>query len=293
MIRSVLLMLVAASVVASCSSSADYRLKVSATTWIGYTPLFYAKAKGWLEPHDIQLVSVVSLSENLYLYEAGNADAYAGTQYEYSVISQEDDSLLPVMMFNRSDGGDVVLANASLETLQSASSIDVYLEIDSINQVVLSDFAHSTGLDEAVFNYQNRDQAFIATLSAQKLEKPTLVVTYNPYDLQLRRQGFQELASTDNGLSLLVVDALFTRESAFNRHEAQFRALKQMVDDALVELEKDPQAYYQVISPYLLDISYEDFLWSLETITWLNRDIPEDLKNRLMSAGFPIRALVL
>ncbi|MHA7878730.1 MAG: ABC transporter substrate-binding protein [Saccharospirillum sp.] len=286
-------MVLAMAMLVGCTSPTDNRLKVSATTWIGYTPLFYAKAQGWLEPHNIQLVSVVSLSENLYLFEAGNADAYAGTQYEYSVLSQADDTLLPVMMFNRSDGGDVVLSNAPLEALQTAPSIDVYLEIDSINQVVLNDFVRANGLDPSALNYQNRDQAFIATLAAEALDRPTLIVTYNPYDLQLRRQGFAELASTASGLSLLVVDALFTREATFIRHEAQFRALKQILDEALQVLENNPVAYFEAISPYLLDISYEDFLWSLDTITWLNQGLPEELKLRLLHAGFPVRGLVL
>ncbi|MBD3822730.1 MAG: GGDEF domain-containing protein [Thiotrichales bacterium] len=60
---------------ASCSNSQD-KLKISATTWVGYSPLFYAKAKGWLDPLKIQLLHVVSLSENRYLYQAGNADTY-------------------------------------------------------------------------------------------------------------------------------------------------------------------------------------------------------------------------
>lgn len=91
---------------ASCSHSKD-KLKISATTWGGYAPLFYAKAKGWLDPLNIKLIHVVSLSENMYLYQAGNADAYVGTQYEYNVMSVQKPTLKPVMMFDRSNGGGI------------------------------------------------------------------------------------------------------------------------------------------------------------------------------------------
>ena len=55
------------------------KIKITTSTWIGYAPLFYAKEKNWLEPLNIKLLNVVSLSENMYLYKAGNADAFVGT----------------------------------------------------------------------------------------------------------------------------------------------------------------------------------------------------------------------
>lgn len=89
----------------ACSSPQENRLKISATTWIGYTPLFYAKEKAWLKELNIKLVNVSSLSENMYLYEAGNSDAFVGTQYEYDLLSKTNNSLKPILMFDRSNGG--------------------------------------------------------------------------------------------------------------------------------------------------------------------------------------------
>ena len=43
------------------------KIKITTSTWIGYAPLFYAKEKNWLEPLNIKLLNVVSLSENMYL----------------------------------------------------------------------------------------------------------------------------------------------------------------------------------------------------------------------------------
>ncbi|MFA6138930.1 MAG: hypothetical protein WC667_12725 [Sulfurimonas sp.] len=268
-------------------------MEVSATTWIGYTPLFYAKEKGWLEPLNIKLMHVGSLSENMYLYQAGNADAYVGTQYEYSVLGKTDSSLMPIMLFDRSNGGDVVMSNVSIEELQkSTETIDAYLEMDSVNSTLLKDFIKRYGLQDKTINYINRDQAFITTLTANKIKKSTIIVTYIPYDMELERHGFKNIASTKDNLELLVVDALFTTQKMFNDHKTQFVELKKLVDDALAELEKNPHEFYETIKPYMLELSYEEFTHSLTDITWINKRISTELKERMKESHFPTHGLI-
>lgn len=190
------------TVLVSCSTEKYQKLKISSTTWIGYSPLFYAKEKGWLEPYNIKLSHVVSLSENMYLYEAGNADAYVGTQYEYSVMSKKDKTLLPIITFDRSYGGDLIMSNLSIEALQKASHIDAYLELDSINNTLLTDFMVQHEIDVKKINYINKDQANIATLQNSASLKPTIIVTYSPYNISLEKNGFDEIASTKQDFSL-------------------------------------------------------------------------------------------
>ena len=277
----------------SCSSPYDKPLKISATTWIGYTPLFYAKEKGWLEPLNIKITNVVSLSENMALYKSGNFDAYVGTQYEYSVLSPKDRSLHPVMMFDRSYGGDVVVGNASIADLKSTNStIDVYLEMDSINITLLNDFLKKYRLKNKKLNHINKDQAYISTLKGSDMKNPTLIVTYSPYDTHLRKNGFQELASTKDGLDLLVVDAMFTTDKAFNEHQQQFTQLKKLVEKSLIALKENPREYYKTIKAYLPETSYEEFQHSLEDIIWINKTLPPELEERLNQANFPIRKII-
>ena len=275
----------------SCSSDYDKRLKISATTWIGYIPLFYAKEKGWLKPLNIKLLHVSSLAENMYLFEAGNSDAYTGTQYEYNILSKNMKSLKPIMMFDRSNGGDLVMGNLSIEDLQNTTSqIDAYLELDSINNTVLKDFLLKYKLEGKNINYRNRDQVAIKQLQADS--KPTLAVTYIPYNLALEKQGFVELASTKDSLDLLVVDAMFTRTETSNAHEKQFSELKKLVDKSIESLKKDPKEFYTTVQPYISDMSYDEFVDSLGDIVWINRDISPELKQRMNQENFPTRDLM-
>ncbi|MCD6190999.1 MAG: hypothetical protein J7K14_05590 [Sulfurimonas sp.] len=291
MLKKIILLFTLLLLFTSCSSDYDKRLKISATTWVGYIPLFYAKEKGWLKPLNIKLLHVSSLAENMYLYEAGNSDAYTGTQYEYSMLSKNMKSLKPIMMLDRSNGGDLVMGNLSVEDLQNTTSqIDAYLELDSVNNTVLKDFLSKYKLEDKNINYINRDQVVIKQMQADS--KPTLIVTYVPYNFALEKQGFMELASTKDSLDLLVVDALFTRTETYDAHQKQFSELKKLVDKSIESLKKDPKEFYATVKPYILDMSYDEFVNSLDDIVWINRDISPALKQRMNQAKFPIRDLM-
>lgn len=275
----------------SCSSDYDKQLKISATTWIGYTPLFYANTKGWLKPLNIKLVNISSLAENMYLYSAGNSDAYVGTQYEYGILSKDMKSLRPIMMFDKSNGGDLIMSNFSIEALQASTSpIDVYLELDSINHSLFKDFISKYNLLDKKINYINRDQSTIKLLKSNN--KPTVIVTYVPYNFTLEKNGFTEIASTKDSLDLLIVDAMFTKIEVLNEHEKQFLELKKLVDKSILALKKDPKEFYETIKPYMKSITYLEFQDTLHDIKWINSEINDELKERLNVSGFPTRDII-
>lgn len=293
MLKKILAFSFVALLISGCFEKNDTKLRISATTWIGYSPLFYAKAKGWLDPMNIKLLNVVSLSENMYLYKAGNADAYVGTQYEYKILVQEDPTLKPVILFDRSYGGDVILGNQTLDKyIQTDTAIDVYLEMDSINSTLLQDFLKFHKLRNKEIHYINQDQLHIASLQKDTLTKPTLIITYTPYNVQLRKNGFNELASTKDGLELFVADALFTNEKTLHLHKEKFVQLKKYIDQAIVALEEDPQEFYNTVQPYLLELNFNEFQNSLGDIIWINKELSDKLSSRLEEAGLPTRGLL-
>lgn len=293
MIKKIILLIPLLLLFSACSSAPQEKLRISATTWIGYTPLYYAKEKGWLDELNIKLLNVSSLSENMYLYKAGNSDAYVGTQYEYSILRKDDSTLKPIMMFDRSNGGDIVLGNTSIDTLKNTEkTIDAYLEMDSINHTILKDFIKKHSLENKKIHYINKDQSQISILKAYKSTNPTIVITYVPYNLKLEKNGFRELASTKDSLDIFVIDAMFTTAKVFHTHEKQFRELKKLVDKSIESLKKDPKEFYEIIHPYLLEMSYEDFEHSLNDIIWINKDLTPELEERMNYSKFNTEDLI-
>ncbi len=275
-----------------CSKTTEAPLKISITPWLGYTPLLYSKEKGWLDNLNVELVNAVSLSESMYIYQSGVTNAFCGTQYEYSILKTTYPDIVPLILFDRSNGGDLIMSNFSINALQnSTQKIEAYLEMDSVNLVLLEDFIKKYAIDEQRIVFNNRDQVEISTLKAPT-QQPVLVVTYIPFNKALEKNGFKEILSTKSLSDLLVVDALYTTKEVLLANEATLKQLKVLINDALLVLKQNPQAYYQTIKPYLHDMSYQDFIQALDDIIWLNQPLDEALKLRMRQASFPIKDLL-
>ena len=269
------------------------KIKITTSTWIGYAPLFYAKEKNWLEPLNIKLLNVVSLSENMYLYKAGNADAFVGTQYEYNFLLQEDKTLIPIMIFDKSNGGDMILSNLTLDELSKTNKdIDAYLEIDSVNSILLNDFIRSNNLQDKKINYINEDQSNISRLKANEINNPTIIVTYTPYNNILEKNSFRELSSTKKSDDLLIIDGMYVKKDFYYENKETFVKLKKLVDDSIINLQNNPKEFYNTVKPYLTNISYEEFLSSLNDIIWLNKDIPTNILEKLDNSNFKTKDLI-
>lgn len=291
MLRKSIFLVFAIFLFTSCSIQENKKLKIATTPWIGYTPLLYAQEKGWLEPLNIKLLNVVSLSESMYLFKGNSADVYMGTQYEYNFLAQKIESLIPIMLMNKSNGGDVVMGNFSIEEFQNINEeIDVYLEMDSINSIIFETFIEKYNLKEKKINYINKDQAYIAELKNK--DKPTIIITYVPYNKILEKSGFKLLDSTKDNYDLLVIDGMITTKETLNQNKKTFIELKDLINKAIENLENDPKEYYETVKDYLLDTNYEEFSESLDDIIWINKNIPEKIIENLSNHNFPTRDLI-
>lgn len=183
-------------------------------------------------------------------------------------------------------GGDLIMSNATIKELQTSNKrIDTYLEIDSINSTLLKKFIHKHAIDTTLINYINKDQAQIANLKTKEQTDPTIIVTYVPYNLALEKNGFKEIASIKDNLDLTIVDAMFITSKVF-------RELKKVIERSILSLQKDPKEFYEVVQPYMLDMSFKEFQETFEDIVWINKDLPAELKQHLNSTNFPTRDLI-
>jgi len=257
----------------SCTTQKDKELTIVVNSWIGYSPLFYAKEKNYLQEINVKLVPTVSLGESTELFSVAKVDMLTATQHEYNALRKNFPTLIPVILMDRSNGGDMILSNRSIEELQKSQNITVYLEIDSINNEMIQDFTKRHHLNASVMNYINKDQSQIQDIAYTK-DDAIIIVTYSPYNLKLLKEGFKELASTKDVNTLLVIDAIYMKKETFLENKTTILKLKKIIDQSILEIQKDPRQAYQLIQSYLVDISFEEFKNSLEMIKWINT--PDD-----------------
>ena len=190
------------------------------------------------------------------------------TQHEYYKLKKEFPGIRPVILLDRSNGGDMILSNKTTKELKKAKNIQAYLEVDSINMDVLDEYLKNNKISKKNIRFHNTDQSSLQSL--KYTNKPTLIVTYTPYDYTFKKEGYFEVASTKNLESIIVVDALFTTKTVLKKNRQRIEKLKKIIDRSIKELSKDKKNSYKIVAPYLDNISYKEYIKSFVTIKWIN-----------------------
>lgn len=259
-------------------------IKIAVNEWIGYAPLFYANEKGWLKNSGIKLIYTKSLGESLSLYKNRLVNALASTQYEYLQISNQ---VKPIILLDQSYGGDMILSNRSVKELKKLQNITTYLEIDSVNFLLLKYFLKEHNISMGTINLisSNQDQL---TKMVSNINLPIMIVTYAPYDVTFKKLGFNMVASTKTDEKLLIIDAIFVDKKYPNK---RFIDLKQIVDKAITDIKLNPKFVFNMIKKYYPNYSYEDFVSGLNNIKWINKNNPNILK-KIKTINLPTNYLI-
>lgn len=277
-ILSVLLLVVFAGCTRE-DTHAHKEVRLAVSSWVGYSPIHYADEKGWLKEADIDVIHSTSLNETVHYFQADLIDVFVSTQYEARVLNKND--LTHIMAIDRSKGGDMILSNKPLDTILKSKKIKTYLEMDSVNELVLEGFIKKYSLSKLNFELIHKNQLNVKNINPDTQED-IIVVTYEPYASKLKHNGFEEIASTKES-DILVLDSLYASKEAINLHAKQINLLKTLIKKAFDSLKNDPEEFYDTIKYTLDDQSYEDFLKSLSQIEWLvnnnNKDINKLIKH--------------
>lgn len=239
------------------------------------------------------MVNSVSLGESMYVYNAGSANTFTGTQHEFIKQRAAKADLIPVLLFDRSYGGDAIMANRPEKAILSSDEpVQTYLELDSINEDLLYHYLKKHALPKERFTFRNRTQDEIVQMKASDFSSPVMIITYDPYNFQLQRQGFQSIADTRTDSELVVIDALYVSSELYHRNRETFQKLDTLVAKALKALRDDPKEYYQTVKPYLDNPSYDEFTHMVHNIRWIHRSKDPVLLKQLETINFPDKDLI-
>ena len=236
-------------------------IKIAANKWIGYAPLFYADATGCLSQNGFKLIQTVSLNESLSLYKDRLVDAFAATQVEYDEAN--DKNLIPVALFDKSYGADMAFSNLSFDELKNQKTINVYMEVNSVNRLLFDYIKKRLG--EKNYIIHNLDQSEIEGI---KLQKPFILVTYAPYDVIYQKRGYKEIINSKYP-GIYIIDALFTDKEFYLKNKERFKNLNYCLKAAVKKVKEDPKSFYQKVKKYFDGYPYNDFKADLKNIKWI------------------------
>lgn len=255
------------------------KIHISTNPWVGFTPFIYAQEKGWLEKTPFRFLWLVDLTDNARLYERGFTQGFTATQYELLHFKNKN-TIKPVFLIDQSYGADAIVSNRTLEELRTTKeSVDVYLEQGSLNDDFFEAFITEKGLGNVAFHKIDASQKSIATL--EKVAKPVVIISYQPYLSGLLKKGFHPLVSTRTMETFFVIDALFVNEETIRGREEEFINLKELFALGIERFQNDPHEYYETIKGYLEGQSYEEFMATTTQIKWLYQQYPKEITEHL------------
>jgi len=250
-------------------------LKISVSSWIGYTPLIYSYKMGYLKDTNIEIVPTSSLDTSLEFIKRDIVDGFCSTQRGFGVVNKLT-SVTPIFFFNKSFGGDSILSNLSKEKLLSLkdTTVDVYMEVESINYTMFKQFQNHYKFDNVKFNIININQSLINT---KNIENPSIIVTYQPFSNKFKKDGFYEIDNSKNSI-YYIIDGLFVKTSTLKSNMETYKILSKSVNNSIDEMKKNPKEFYEIVKNYLDGQTYEEFLQSLSEIQWINDNRDEIIK---------------
>ncbi len=197
-------------------------LTVSAHTWIGYEPLFYARQQGWMADILAKLNEVPDASSSMHALVAGLADCAALTLDEVMRVREAGVDMRVVLVFNVSNGADVVLAKPHVRQPADLIGRTIAVENGALGALMLAECLKALGLGPDQVKVQT--VGFDGHLEAWATPQVDALVTYQPVAARLTQAGAQVLFDSSR-IPWRIVDVLAVTESALSQRPDDVAAL--------------------------------------------------------------------
>jgi len=164
----------AATTLSACSTEPQPLLKVVLNQWVGYQPILLARNLGFYNQKKIKLAELPSTTDTLHLLHTGELSAAALTLDETLLAIEQGTPLSVVMIFDISNGADVLIAQANIKNLQGLKGKRIGVESTAVGGIMLYPALKRAKLDEKDVQiiYLTADEHF----SAYKNDKVDAVI---------------------------------------------------------------------------------------------------------------------
>lgn len=232
----------------SCSSEPQPLLKVGSNQWPGYAPMFLAREIGLYDQQKIKLVELPSSTESIHLLQVGALDAAALTLDETLLAIQHNTQLSIILIFDISDGADVLLVKPNIKSLHDLKGKRVGVESSAVGATMLFSTLKHAKLKESDIKvvYLTVDEH----VSAYKEGLVDAVVTFEPAATILSKQGAHVLFNS-HMIPNHIVDVLVVRNEQLERQDANIQLLVDGYYKAREFMRKQPKQAIRLMAPQL------------------------------------------
>lgn len=151
MLRKLIGLAAATSILALASAAEAGSLKLGHSTWVGYGPFYIARDKGFFKDEgvDVELVIMEDTPIKMGALMAGQLDLVASTVDEFPVYMKPGIGLRYVLAVDNSKGGDGIVANKEITGVAGLKGKKVAFEEGSVSQFFLNALLKDAGMTQA------------------------------------------------------------------------------------------------------------------------------------------------
>ena len=232
--------------VGACSAPVS-PMRVGSIVFPGYEGLFLAREYGYLDTHRVRLVEMLANTDTLRSLAVDQLEAAAMTLDELMTARADGVDLRAVLVFDVSDGADVVLAKPPV-TLQSLKGRRVAVEDGAMGAVMLSALLKAAGLQPAdivkvPMTLDRSEEVFAQS-------KVDAVVTAEPWAARIEKKGAARIFDS-TAIPGRIVDVLAVRAAALQTHASALRYLLDGYFAAKAQQQQAPQRANELMSARL------------------------------------------
>lgn len=151
MLKKLLGLASAVSILALASAAEAGELKLGHSTWVGYGPFYVARDKGFFKEEgvDVELVIMEDTPIKMGALMAGQLDLVASTADEFPIYLKPGIGLHYVLAVDNSKGGDGIVANKDITGIEQLKGKKVAFEQGSVSQFFLNALLKDAGMTQA------------------------------------------------------------------------------------------------------------------------------------------------
>lgn len=261
------------ALLAACDKTPVPPMVYGGNVWPGYEPIYLARELGYYSGVNLRLAEYGNASEVMQAFRNQALQVAALTLDEALQLRRDVPDLKIILLFDASNGADVILAQSGITDLRQLQGRRVGVENTALGSYYLSLALQSVGMQAQQLQIvplpENSQEA------AFRAHKVDAVVTFEPIKTRLLASGAQQIFDSSR-VPGKILDVLVTRDEYIGRYHREMVGLVQGWRRALDYLKAEPDKAEQIMAKreHLDPAQFAKALQGLDLIGWSrNREL--------------------
>ncbi|MDH5510450.1 MAG: ABC transporter substrate-binding protein [Nitrospinota bacterium] len=267
-LRLAVLTIALAVALTGCERKPEPPLRVGTNTWPGYELLYLAKHLGLYKGKSLDVIRYPSSSDSMTAFRNGLIEAVAVTLDEALLLQSEGQRIRLVLLFDFSNGGDVIIGRPGLESIRDLEMKKVGVENTALGAYMLTRALEESGM--------SLDRITIVPLKLNQHEKAytektvDAVVTFEPVRSRLLEAGGRILFHSGQ-IPGEIIDVLAVREDVATKRPTLVRRMVRAYFQAFDYMENNRRESIGYMAR-MENIPKDAYTKSLEGIRLIGKD---------------------